>query len=213
MNETRERGVLAVISGFSGAGKDTLVGKLLAEHEDYALSVSATTRAMRAGEQDGRDYFFVTKERFLEMIRNGELLEHAEYVGNHYGTPKAYVEQKLSEGKNVLLVIEINGALSIRRLYPEAVLIYIVPPSARTLYERLSGRGTEDAASVKKRITKALSESELVSEYDYILINDELDASAARLHELIQAQKQRSANRAAFVSAFRTELAELIKEI
>ena len=130
MSDRKERGVLAVISGFSGAGKDTLAGKLIREYGDYALSVSATTRAERPGEQDGKDYFFVSKERFLKMIADEELLEYAEYVGNYYGTPKAYVEQKLADGENVLLVIEINGALNVKKLYPEAVLIYIVPPSA-----------------------------------------------------------------------------------
>ena len=213
MSDRKERGVLAVISGFSGAGKDTLAGKLIREYGDYALSVSATTRAERPGEQDGKDYFFVSKERFLKMIADGELLEYAEYVGNYYGTPKAYVEQKLADGENVLLVIEINGALNVKKLYSEAVLIYIVPPSAAVLYERLRSRGTEDEETIRKRLRKALEESERVSGYDYILINDDLDESARRLHELIMAQKQRTGERLSFLSDFRMELNDLIKEM
>ena len=144
MNKYRGQGMLIVISGFSGAGKGTLIRRLMAEHgEDYALSVSATTRAPRPGEVDGKDYFFLDKARFQEMIHEDRLLEYARYVDNYYGTPRDYVEEQMRAGKDVILEIEIQGALRIKGQYPEAVLIFVTPPSAEELRSRLVNRGTE----------------------------------------------------------------------
>ena len=137
----KEKGLLLVISGFSGAGKGTVVKRLLELHNDYALSISATTRSPREGEQNGREYFFKSTEEFESMIDNSELIEYAKYVSNYYGTPKAYVEEQLEAGKNVILEIEIQGALNIKKMYPDAVLLFIMPPSAEELERRLVGRG------------------------------------------------------------------------
>ena len=137
------KGILAVVSGFSGAGKGTVMKRLLEKHDDYALSISVTTRAPRQGEEDGREYFFRTKEEVEKLIADDQLLEYAEYVGNYYGTPRFYVEEMLSKGKNVILEIEIQGAMKIKEKIPEAVLIFVTPPSIKELEERLTGRGTE----------------------------------------------------------------------
>ena len=136
----KKKGMLAVISGFSGAGKGTLMKRLLNEYDNYSLSISATTRDPRPGERDGVDYFFVTKERFQEMIQNDELLEYAKYVDNYYGTPKAYVESEMEKGRDVILEIEIQGALKIKAKFPETVLIFITTPSAEELKKRLMHR-------------------------------------------------------------------------
>ena len=158
MCEMSERGKLIVISGFSGAGKGTLMKELMRQHQErYALSVSATTRKPRVGEQDGVDYFFVTKERFEAMIEGGELVEYAQYVGNYYGTPKAYVEEQMAAGKNVILEIEIQGALKIKERFADAVLMFVTAPSARVLHDRLVGRGTETPEVIAARLSRACS--------------------------------------------------------
>jgi len=169
------KGILVVISGFSGAGKGTVVKKLLEKSDDYCLSVSMTTRNPRPGEVDGKDYFFVTKEKFEQTIAENGLIEHAQFVGNYYGTPRAYVEQKISEGKNVILEIEIQGAMNIKKLYPEAVLLFITPPTAEELEKRLKGRGTETDDVIAGRLSRASEESVGIGEYDYIVVNDDLD--------------------------------------
>ena len=153
-----KKGVLTVVSGFSGAGKGTLMKALLEKYE-YGLSISATTRAPRDGELNGREYFFLSKEQFEEMIAKKELIEWAKYGDNYYGTPKAYVEEQLSVGKNVILEIEIQGALNVKEMFPDALLIFVTPPTAKELKERLIGRGTEDIATIEKRLTRALEES------------------------------------------------------
>ena len=149
------KGVLAVVSGFSGAGKGTVMKKLLESFDDYALSVSVTTRKPRPGEVDGKDYFFRTKEEVEEMIAQDQLLEYARYVDNYYGTPRSYVEEKLSEGKNVILEIEIQGAMKIKEKIPEAVLIFVTPPSVDELRRRLEGRGTETQEVIESRLSRA----------------------------------------------------------
>lgn len=182
----KNRGVLVVVSGFSGAGKGTLMHELLSKYDNYALSVSATTRSPRQGEEDGREYFFKTREEFQKMIDNNEFLEYACYVENNYGTPKNYVEKKLEEGKDVLLEIEIQGALKIKQMVKDAVLIFILPPSAEELKRRLTDRGTETPEAIEARLKRANEEAEGIEEYDYVLVNDNLDESAAALHGLIQ---------------------------
>ena len=179
------RGTLLVISGFSGAGKGTVIKSLINNYDNYALSVSATTRKPRDGEQDGISYFFKTKEEFQNMINKGELLEYATYVGNYYGTPKSYVEDKLKEGYNVILEIECVGAFNARKMFPDALLIYIIPPSAEELERRLRGRGTEDEATINARLAKASKEAEGVEEYDYIIINDMVDNCVKDINGII----------------------------
>ena len=155
----KKKGILIVVSGFSGAGKGTLMNRLLKEYDDYALSISATTRKPRAGEADGREYFFKTIEEFEKMIAEDALIEYARYVDNYYGTPKAYVEQKLEEGKDVILEIEIQGALKVKEKFPDTLLLFVTPPDANTLKNRLVGRGTETMDVIESRMKRAKEEA------------------------------------------------------
>ena len=182
------RGVLVVVSGFSGAGKGTIMKSLMAKYDNYALSVSATTRNPRPGEEDGREYFFRTREEFEEMIHQDQLMEYAHYVENYYGTPKAYVEEQLSQGHDVILEIEIQGARKIKKKFPEAVLVFVTAPSMEVLKERLVGRGTETAEVIHQRLARAAQEAEGVDEYDYVLVNDQLDEAVDKLHGIIQSE-------------------------
>ena len=202
----KKKGMLAVISGFSGAGKGTLMKKLMDNYDNYSLSISATTRAPRPGERDGVDYFFVTRGRFLEMIKNDELLEYAQYVDNYYGTPKAYVEAEMKKGKDVILEIEIQGALKIRAKYPESVLIFITTPTAEELKKRLMHRGTESEEVIKRRLERAALEAVGVEAYDYILVNDDLDKTVKHLNYLIQDQHMRASQQLEFLEQFQKEL-------
>ena len=201
-----EKGSLVVVSGFSGAGKGTLMNNLLSKYDNYALSVSATTRSPRPGEKDGVSYFFKTVEEFEAMIDQDELVEYAKYVGNYYGTPKAFVEKKLQEGKDVLLEIEIQGALKIKKKFPDALLIFITPPSAEELRSRLVGRGTETMDVVNQRLTRAITESEGVEAYDYILINDDIDTCTEKLHNLIRASHDRACAHLNIIEIIRKDL-------
>lgn len=180
------KGTLTVISGFSGAGKGTLMKRLLEKYDSYVLSISATTRKPREGEADGREYFFKTKEEFEEMISRGQLLEHACYVGNYYGTPKPWVEEQMAAGRDVLLEIEIQGARNIKKQYPEALLVFITPPSADELLKRLTGRGTETPEVIRNRINRAAEETQGMEDYDYLLVNDDLDLCTEQLNQVIQ---------------------------
>ena len=200
------KGSLAVVSGFSGAGKGTLMKNLLAKYNNYALSISCTTRKPREGELDGREYFFKTKEEFEEMISKDELMEYARYVDNYYGTPKEFVRSQLDAGKDVLLEIEIQGALKIKEKFPEAVLVFITPPSGEELKSRLIGRGTESPEVVEKRLQRAVQESEGVEAYDYILINDDIDTCTEKLHNLIRAQHERAAQHIDIIENVRKDL-------
>jgi guanylate kinase len=192
MEVIMNKGSLVVVSGFSGAGKGTLMKSLLKKYDNYALSISCTTRNPREGEQDGREYFFKSKEEFIDMINRDDLIEYAQYVDNYYGTPKAFVDSKLKEGKDVLLEIEIQGALKIKQKFPDSILVFITPPSGEELKNRLIGRGTESAEVVKKRLKRAIQESEGVEAYDYILINDDIDTCTEKLHNLIRAQHEKA---------------------
>lgn len=200
------RGSLIVLSGFSGVGKGTVLRKMMGTYDNYAYSVSATTRKPREGEVDGKDYFFVTKEKFEDMIAHDQLLEHACYVDHYYGTPRQYVEDRMNEGKDVILEIEVNGALNIRKLMPEAVLIYMLPPDAQTLKERLTGRGTEKAEVIADRLKKAAEEAQKIDRYDYVIVNDDADACAEDLHRLIQAQHCRTKVNLALIGEICSEL-------
>ena len=200
------QGVLAVISGFSGAGKGTLMRALLERYDNYALSISATTRAPREGEVDGREYFFKSTEEFESMIDNSELIEYAKYVSNYYGTPKAYVEEQLEAGKNVILEIEIQGALNIKKMYPDAVLLFIMPPSAEELERRLVGRGTEDEATIKARLQRASDEAKGVENYNYIVINDKVDDCVEAIHSIVNSEKRKAVNNMSLINNIKEEL-------
>lgn len=178
------QGTLLVVSGFSGAGKGTVIKELLKEHDNYSLSISATTRKPREGEQDGREYFFKTKEEFEDMISRGRFLEHAQYVNNYYGTPRDYVEEQIKANRNVILEIESVGALNVKKIFPEAVLVFITPPDADELEKRLRGRGTEDEDTIIARLRKAAKESEGVEKYDYIVINDTVKECAVCIDDI-----------------------------
>lgn len=188
-----KKGVLAVISGFSGAGKGTIMKELIRQYP-YFLSVSATTRKPREGEVNGREYFFHTKEEFEHMIAEGELIEWAEYVGNYYGTPKKAVEQQLAEGKDVLLEIEMQGGMLVKEQFPEAVLIFITPPSYDELKSRLQGRGTESAEEIERRLNRAGEEVAYMKSYDYIVVNDELTEAVNRVNNIITDEHYRVSN-------------------
>ena len=161
---------------------------LMGKYDNYALSISATTRAPRTGEENGREYFFKSVEEFEKMIAQDQLIEYANYVGNYYGTPKAYVESKLDEGKDVILEIELQGAMKVKEKMPDTVLIFITPPTAEELKNRLVGRGTEDEATINARLRRASEEAGYMEKYDYLLINDDLDTCVRELHELIQSE-------------------------
>lgn len=194
------KGVLTVISGFSGVGKGTIVKKLVSEHDEYAVSVSATTRNLRPGEENGRDYFFLTNEAFESMIKDDGLIEYAKYVDHYYGTPRAYVERKLSEGKDVILEIDAQGALQIKKQYPDALLIFIVPPTADVLRERLKGRGTEDADTIKDRLSRAAEETAYIKNYEYVVVNDDLERAVLDVHTVIQSAHMRLGNNDEFLT-------------
>ena len=189
-----EKGKLLVISGPSGAGKSTVVFKAIEGREDICFSTSVTTRSPRPGEVDGREYFFVNFERFREMVENDELLEHAEYVANRYGTPRVYVEQRMSEGMNVLLDIEVQGARQVRKKMPEAVLIFIAPPSIEELERRLRGRGTDTEAAIEGRLIRARQEFQEADFYDYLIVNDDVEKAASKLNAIIEAEHCRFAD-------------------
>lgn len=201
-----QKGLLIVISGFSGAGKGTLVKALLRKYDSYALSVSMTTRAPREGERDGVEYFFTTKEKFEESIRQGGLIEYAPYCGNYYGTPRAYVEEQMGAGKNVILEIEIQGALKIKKKFPESLLIFVTPPSAGELKRRLEGRGSESPEAIAKRLARATEESEGIEAYDYVVVNDELDECVEEIHMLVDAARKAPVRRQKFIREIREQL-------
>ena len=194
------QGVLAVISGFSGAGKGTLMRALLERYDNYALSISATTRAPREGEVDGREYFFKTREEFEQMIEHDELVEYAQYVGNYYGTPKEYVFSNLKAGKDVLLEIEIQGAMKIKEKIPEALLVFVTPPTVQELERRLTGRGTETAQVIADRLARAGEEAKGMGQYDYILVNDTVEECVDHLHQIIVSEHSRAFRNVEFIA-------------
>lgn len=202
---SKKKGILIVVSGFSGAGKGTLMKRLLEDYDDYALSVSATTRSPRPGEEDGREYFFKSVEEFEKMIAQDELIEYAKYVNNYYGTPKEYVMQQLEEGKDVILEIEIQGAMKIREKFPDTLLVFVCPPSMEELKNRLVGRGTETLDVINGRLRRAVEESKGMDKYDYLLINDDLEECVDTLHETIRCERMRASRNHDFVSRIQKE--------
>ena len=205
----KQQGILVVVSGFSGAGEGTLMKELLKRYDNYALSVSATTRQPREGEKDGEDYFFVSREYFQQMIEDGRLVEYAQYVNHYYGTPRDYVEKKMAEGKDVILEIEIQGALKVKKRFPDALLIFVTPPSAGELRRRLVGRGTETIEVINARLRRAAEEASGMEAYDYLLINDEIDACVEQMHQLITLQHSKTCYHLDFLSRMREELYHL----
>lgn len=183
------KGVLVIVSGLSGAGKGTICKRLLEKYPNYVLSVSATSRQPREGEVHGREYFFITKEEFEERIRQEKLLEYAQYVGNYYGTPKDWVEEQLKEGKDIVLEIELQGAFQVREKIPEAVLVFILPPDMEELKRRLINRGTETMEQIEKRLKRAEEEMEYVSQYDYVIVNEDVEKSVDMLHNIVRSEK------------------------
>ncbi len=184
-----ERGLLIVLSGPSGVGKGTVRRALFQmPNHDLVYSVSMTTRAPRPGEVDGVDYYFVDKETFLKRIKENKFLEWAEFVGNYYGTPRDKVEEQLDHGKEVVLEIEVEGALQVRKQMKDAVFIFLVPPGKKALYERLKLRGTDTLEMIDKRMNKAESEFLLAHKYDYIVVNDEVNNAADRIMAIIRAE-------------------------
>ena len=184
-----KKGLLVVMSGPSGAGKGTIVNRILALKKDIAVSVSCTTRAPRAGEVEGVSYFYLKGEKFQEKIDNGGLLEYAEFVGNKYGTPKDKVLESLEDGTDIILEIEVQGAEQIREKHDGAVLIFIVPPSLNELKKRLVKRGTETAEQANNRLAKAEKELGLMQSYNYVVINDDVDVAARKVIDIINVEK------------------------
>lgn len=203
-----KKGLLIVISGFSGVGKGTVVKRLVQDY-GYSLSISATTRAPREGEADGREYYFKSKEEFMNLIDYNGLIEWAVYVENYYGTPRAFVERELEAGHNVILEIEVQGALNIKNQYPNAVLIFLTAPSASELKQRLIGRGTEAEAVVDKRMQRAVEESEDMHQYEYIVVNDDLDQCVKDVHSVIVAKGCMMEENIEFMNQMKEELKAL----
>ena len=201
-----ERGILIVVSGFSGAGKGTIMKEIMRRYDNYALSISATTRRPRPGEEEGREYFFKTVEEFEKMIAKEELIEYARYVDNYYGTPRAYVEEQLEAGKDVILEIEIQGALKVKENFPQTLLLFVTPPTAGELRERLKGRGTETEDVIDFRMNRAKEEALGMDRYDYLLINDMVDECVEEMHQIIRGEHRRSYRNMAFIERMKEEL-------
>ncbi|MBR3243212.1 MAG: guanylate kinase [Parasporobacterium sp.] len=186
------KGILLIVSGLSGAGKGTICKRLIEKYPEFELSVSATDRNPRPGEVHGKSYFFISTAEFEEKISKGDLLEYARYVDHYYGTPKDWVESHLEQGKNVILEIELQGAFQVREKKPEAVLIFILPPSMEELERRLRGRGTETEEQISQRLKRAKEEMEYVDKYDHVIVNEEVEKSVDMLYDIVCCEKQKS---------------------
>lgn len=192
-----EKGILFILSGPSGVGKGTVRKALFDQSTDLRYSISMTTREPREGEVDGVDYFFKSRDEFEGLIEEGQLIEHAEYVGNYYGTPRQYVEQTLEEGKDVFLEIEVQGALKVRENFPQGVFIFLIPPSLEELKDRIVSRGTETEDKVKNRLLAAKEEIDMMDAYDYVVVNDEIDHAVSKVQSIVTSEhckRERVAN-------------------
>ena len=185
------KGLKIVLSGPSGSGKGTIVKELI-HNGQFLLSISATTRAPRQGEEEGVHYFFKTRDEFESMIAQNELLEYAEFCGNYYGTPKAFIEESVENGKDVILEIEVKGAMQIKKIYPEAIFIFVVPPSLAELESRLVGRNTEARDVIEQRLNRAKEELALYNQYDYVVVNDRLVDAIDEIGCIVRAEKLKS---------------------
>ncbi len=209
----KNRGILTVVSGFSGSGKGTIMKELMKKYsERYALSISATTRAPRPGERDGVEYFFRTREEFERMIAEDALIEYAQFVGNYYGTPRTYVEEQLNAGKDVILEIEIQGALKVKKKFPDTLLLFVSPPSAGELKNRLVGRGTETMEVIDSRLARAVEEAEGIEEYDYLVINDDLEECVEEVNHIIRNEHYRVSRNREVIERMRKELRNFSKK-
>lgn len=208
----KDKGKLVIVSGFSGVGKGTVVKALLDKYDDYVLSVSMTTRKPREGEIEGINYYFVSDEQFEEMINKDGFLEYAGYVGHYYGTPKKLVLDSLEQGKNVILEIEVQGALQVKEKYPDSIMVFIIPPKASVLRERLAGRGTETEEQINNRLKRAGEESEQMSFYDYLVVNDKVDDCVERLHEITLTRPEVSADREQIIETMQSDVKSFIED-
>lgn len=194
------KGRLFIVSGPSGSGKDTILAEVIKERPDIKISVSCVTRAMRDGEVDGVDYTFISREKFLQMLENGQLLESNEFVGNFYGTPKAPVDAAIAEGRDFILKIDVNGAENVKKIIPDAVTVFIMPPSMEILKKRLSRRGTETDDALQGRLQVAIDEMKRAKNYDYIVINDHLEEAVNDLLFVINGDRLRTDRNIDFVN-------------
>lgn len=202
----KNKGILIVVSGFSGAGKGTLMKKLLQTYDNYALSISMTTRSPREGEVDQIDYFFLSQDEFKENIAKDNFIEYASYCGNYYGTPKSYVEQQLESGKDVILEIETQGALDVKVKFPETLLLFVTSPTVEILKERLEGRGTESQEVIQHRLDRAIEEAKCIEKYDYLVINDDLQRCLDEIHHTVSIAKNVPIRNIEFIKNIRDEL-------
>ena len=203
------RGIPIILSGFSGAGKGTVIKELMNRHPGFSFSVSATTRKPRVGETHGVDYYFISDEEFEDRIRNGQFLEHAGYVGHYYGSPKAFVEEELAKGNHVIFDIEVQGAMQLKRIYPEAILIFLTCPSMAELKRRLIERGTNSAVDIEGRLARAKEEAKSMDRYQYILINDVASECADRMYTIVRGEENRLTRNLDFVRKTQKEAEEL----
>lgn len=184
-----KKGILMVVSGPAGVGKGTVCKQFLKDNPEVELSVSATTRSPRPGEEHGREYYFLTKEEFEEKIKTDNLLEYVCFVDNYYGTLKSAVEEKINSGTDVLLEIEVEGAMNVKKKFPDSVLVFVLPPSFTELKDRLTGRGTETEEIIERRLMRAREEFECIKHYDYILLNDSIENAVENLEKILSAEK------------------------
>lgn len=196
-------GLLVVISGPAGVGKGSIVKEMMKLSDKVVLSISATTRAPRPDERDGINYFFKSREQFEEMIRNNELIEWVEYCGNYYGTPKEFVMNEIEKGHIVILEIEVEGAASVKRLFPDSVLCFVLPPDYYELEKRLRGRGTEDEETINRRLTRAREEFRHIDDYDYIIINDTISSAAQRFMNIIESEQMKTHRNKELINKFK----------
>ncbi|NLK36469.1 MAG: guanylate kinase [Epulopiscium sp.] len=199
-----KEGILVIISGPSGSGKGTVVSELV-KTDSFLLSISATTRSPRAYEKNGEHYYFYTKEEFEYMREHGQLLEWAEFCDNYYGTPRIYVEKQLKQGKNIILEIEVQGALQVKKLYPESILVFLIPPNLEELGRRLINRGTEDKETINKRIHRALEEMEYIPQYDYIVINETVEKAKKDIETIVAAETMKCSRNKKIKEIFKGE--------
>jgi len=207
---SNKKGLLFIVSGFSGAGKGTIVKAFMDRNSGIELSISATSRECRVGEEHGVHYYYISREAFEAMIQSGDMFEYATYVGNYYGTPKSFVMNKLDEGMDVILEIEMQGALQVKKMYPESVMIFVVPPHANDLKERLIHRGTETLEVIHNRLKRSYEETELMCHYDYLLINDELQKAVNTLEGIRSAEKAKYKCFTDLKDKFKAELKEIL---
>lgn len=196
-------GLLVVLSGPAGVGKGTIVRKMLEKDSKFVLSISATSRIPRSTESEGKNYYFKTREQFEEMIKNDELVEWVEYCGNYYGTPRALVCNEIEKGNVVILEIEVDGAINVKRLFPECVLCFIIPPDFSELEKRLRGRGTDTEDSIINRLERARDEFKYIDSYDYLILNDSIENAAQRFFNVVQAEQMRTNRNQLLIEKFK----------